>query len=764
MHRRAEVAQSRSRCLVEKGGQAVYSKELVENLVSVGKLCDEGKAVVFDKGSVRVFEGEIKVEGEKMLEEKREIRTGLYPIRVSVSGTGAKREEKGWMTKGDSSSDQRKVIYKGYLARFYVKEGMTDYERWHNKLGHVGAKQVKLCNIPNLKIPVNPFRCTHCIHGKMHTGNHSTTSLNRETDLRPGEYILTDLQGPYVCNARGEKYLQLFLDVKSRRVWTARLRKKAHAIEEIRRVIDDVEARSGRKVRVVRTDGDGMFSKSTEFLALKQSKGFTHERAAYDHNQNALIDRECRTVLESVSTSLIQSGAPSTLWGEASEHFVFTRNNIPRRKEGEEYKTPESVLCGREIKFNIKHLVAFGTQVTCFIPEDRREGSKTPGKYKSYDGVVIGYGTDMQAYVVWDIKHRKKRDVSFFHCVVHEGYFPLQDKGNWGESGEVPKYFSPRWEDIKTPADLKVYQFIDEEEKEILERFLGEKLATVELAARGEQAPQPSPHYSQNSISSNSSDSKSDESDVKESEVRRPAVRMGPRYHVPHVVYAAEHEEVPGVGEAVPKTIGEARKSKYWLGFRKAIDSEMRQLEKNNTWEYVDRGKVPRGCNILRSKLVFDIKRGSKGEFVKYKARFVACGYNLDYFDTYASVMNGKSFRILLALYNSSEEYSMQHWDVKQAFVNAPIEETVYVHQIKGCEKEGEERSVLRLKKALYGTKQAAAAWQKHLAQILVSEGGRRNLKDECVFIFNECGGVCVIGTQRDIKDIATTIYQKFNS
>jgi len=38
-------------------------------------------------------------------------------------------------------------------------------------------------------------------------------------------------------------------------------------------------------VRVVRTDGDGMFSKSTEFLALKQSKGFTHERAPYDHSK-----------------------------------------------------------------------------------------------------------------------------------------------------------------------------------------------------------------------------------------------------------------------------------------------------------------------------------------------------------------------------------------------------------------------------------------------------------------------------------------------
>jgi len=37
-------------------------------------------------------------------------------------------------------------------------------------------------------------------------------------------------------------------------------------------------------------------------------------------------------IIVSVSTSLIQSGAPSTLWGEASEHFVFTRNNIVERK------------------------------------------------------------------------------------------------------------------------------------------------------------------------------------------------------------------------------------------------------------------------------------------------------------------------------------------------------------------------------------------------------------------------------------------------
>ena len=93
---------------------------------------------------------------------------------------------------------------------------------------------------------------------------------------------------------------------------------------------------------------------------------------------------------------------------------------------------------------------------------------------------------------------------------------------------------------------------------------------------------------------------------------------------------------------------------------------------------------------------------------------------------------------------------SMQHWDVKQAFVNAPIEEVVYVQQIKGFERENTQGKVLKLKKALYGTKQAAHAWQKYLSGILVKMGGRRNLKDECVYVFREGEGVCIIGTHVD--------------
>jgi len=112
--------------------------------------------------------------------------------------------------------------------------------------------------------------------------------------------------------------------------------------------------------------------------------------------------------------------------------------------------------------------------------------------------------------------------------------------------------------------------------------------------------------------------------------------------------------------------------------------------------------------------------------------------------------MNTKSFRILLTLYNKELSMTMQHWDVKQAFVNAPLEETVYVHQIKGFERPGQLGKILRLKKALYGTKQAAHAWQKYLSNILVNMGGRRNLKDECIYVFREGEGVCIIGTHVD--------------
>jgi len=206
------------------------------------------------------------------------------------------------------------------LAKFYIKEGISNYQRWHDKLGHLGKKILSKCDIKGLKIPKENIKCDSCVQGKIHRLGHTSKS-GRENIYKPGECIHTDLQGPWVKSRGGGKYSQIFIDVGSKRLWTVKLGKKTESDEAIRKVLTESKIRSGRAVKFLRTDGDGIFGRSESFKKLQEDLGFVHQRPApYDHEQNALIDRECRTLLESVSTSLVQSGCPPSFWGDAVSH------------------------------------------------------------------------------------------------------------------------------------------------------------------------------------------------------------------------------------------------------------------------------------------------------------------------------------------------------------------------------------------------------------------------------------------------------------
>ena len=128
---------------------------------------------------------------------------------------------------------------------------------------------------------------------------------------KPGEYIITDLQGPYVRSRGGTQYSQIFVDLVSRRVWVVGLKDKTGSDEAIRKFLLDARSRSGRAIKILRTDGDGIFGRSSSFQKLKEEFNFVHERPApYDHNKSAIVERECRTLLEGTATLLFQSGAP----------------------------------------------------------------------------------------------------------------------------------------------------------------------------------------------------------------------------------------------------------------------------------------------------------------------------------------------------------------------------------------------------------------------------------------------------------------------
>ena len=207
--------------------------------------------------------------------------------------------------------------------------------------------------------------------------------------------------------------------------------------------------------------------------------------------------------------------------------------------------------------------------------------------------------------------------------------------------------------------------------------------------------------------------------------------------------------------EAKPRNRKEAQASNYWPQYLDAESEEMVVHQENATWTLVPRHSVPKGAKILRTKWVYDDKKGQDGKIVRFKARLTAMGNfqreGVDYFETYASVMRTKTLRILLQLLNASPEHEMEHWDIKAAFINAPLEEDIWIHQPDGHQQKGVEDMVCKLNKALYGLKQAGRAWQKFLKSILSVGGFVQLLKDEGVFIAHTSdGGWCALGTHVD--------------
>ena len=102
--------------------------------------------------------------------------------------------------------------------------------------------------------------------------------------------------------------------------------------------------------------------------------------------------------------------------------------------------------------------------------------------------------------------------------------------------------------------------------------------------------------------------------------------RRSTRISVPpnRLIYVAEAKMDKPPGIPPPKTLGEAKKSAWWDGYAAAIEEEVSNLVKLGCWEVISIKSIPRGTNILRSKFVFDDKRGPDGKLMRFKARMVA--------------------------------------------------------------------------------------------------------------------------------------------
>ncbi|MCQ7056692.1 hypothetical protein M9Y08_18120, partial [Clostridioides difficile] len=120
-----------------------------------------------------------------------------------------------------------------------------------------------------------------------------------------------------------------------------------------------------------------------------------------------------------------------------------------------------------------------------------------------------------------------------------------------------------------------------------------------------------------------------------------------------------------------------------------------------------------------------------------FKAWLVAKGFTqkegIDYEETFSPVAMLKSIRILLAI-AAHMDYEIWQMDVKTAFLNGSLEENIYMKQPEGFIAKGQEHLVCKLKKSIYGLKQASRSWNIRFDEVIQSYGFNQNPDEQCVY------------------------------
>jgi reverse transcriptase-like protein len=163
-----------------------------------------------------------------------------------------------------------------------------------------------------------------------------------------------------------------------------------------------------------------------------------------------------------------------------------------------------------------------------------------------------------------------------------------------------------------------------------------------------------------------------------------------------------------------------------------ACEQEKRAFEGMGVYSIVP---WPQGHKVVGSKWVFCIKRGPDGTVQKYKAQLVARGFTqiegIDYDEMFAPIAKLTSLRTILALSNE-HDLEVHQMDVKSAYLNGALKEEIYMEPPPGFNLP--DGMVLKLVKAVYGTKQGGRVWYEDIRETLRQMGYKHTEADHAVF------------------------------
>ena len=571
---------------------------------------------------------------------------------------------------------------------------------WHQRLGHLSHNNVKLLRdglADDIHFQNNLDEdevCEVCLKGKQ-ARFPFITDPEKSLAERRLELVHTDLCGPMpVDSLGGKKYILTFLDDHTRKVFVYFLERKSEVSEHVKDFINLVENQTGDKVKALRSDNGSEYVNRNLNLFLK-NKGIVHQvTVPYSPQQNGAAERLNRTLIEKVRCMLYTANLDHKFWAEAASTAAYLINCSPsRRLSG---KIPDEAWTGKRV--SLKKLRIFGCEAYAHVDKCKR--SKLEPKSKRC--IFLGY--ENNGYRLYDLAKGdilRSRDVVF-----KENVFPGIQKKISVKACTIPIFLSGDDDEIKNYMKNSVVATQTEE--------------PVDTLAGGGANPTSDSHFEAELPIPSELTQVMPQKDG-------PAYNLRPRVPKTMAVIEQESNEPKSVKEALSFSDAE-----LW---RQAMQDEIDSFEQHGAWELIDR---PMHKNIVKNRWIFKIKRDADGKIATYRARLVAKGftqqYGLDYNETFSPVVRHSSIRMLLSL-AVELDLKIDHLDVKTAFLNGDLSEEIYMCQPEGFIKKGEEHKVYRLKKAVYGLKQASRSWYEKVKQVLLPLHYVQSKHENCIFV-----------------------------
>nr|GEV09619.1 hypothetical protein [Tanacetum cinerariifolium] len=345
-----------------------YVEGLNHNLFSVAQFCDADLKVAFRRSTCYIR----NLKGNDLLTGSH--GTDLYSITLQ-----------------DTNSPNPICLM--------AKATSSQARLWHRRLSHLNFDTINLLSkndivagLLKLKF-VKDHLCSSCELGKAKQKSfHAkiTPSSKRRLQL-----LHMDLCGPMrVASINGKIYVLVIVDNYSRYTWTHFLRSKDETPEVLIDFLRLVQIGLHAQVRIVRTD------KGTEFLnqtlhAYFVVEGIFHQMSvARTPEQNGVVERQNRTLVEAARTMLSAAKVPLFFWAEAIATACFTQNCslvIPRHE-----KTPYHII--NDWKPSVKFFHIFSS--ICYIVKDGENLDKMKKKVDAC--IFVGYSTQSRAYRVFN--------------------------------------------------------------------------------------------------------------------------------------------------------------------------------------------------------------------------------------------------------------------------------------------------------------------------------------------------------------------------